>query len=533
MVKIQSKIWIVGYVILVLLCLSVVGYRVVRVDPFFHYHKPNTQVYFYSLDNQRSQNDGILKRFDYDALITGSSMTENFKTSEMDAIFGTKSIKTPYFGASYKEINDSLITALSYNTNLKTIIRGLDMWKFLEDKDVMRFELGDYPTYLYDNIWYNDVKYIFNRDVIFSRVYPMVIANDNEGFQPGITSFDVYSNWMNSYTFGLKTVCPDGVSSPDCAKPVHLSDAERKIILGTVQQNITSLAEENPDVTFYYFFTPYSILWWKNLVDDGIVYKQVEAEQLVIEEILQCENIKLYSFNNLFNIITDLNNYKDASHYGSWINSLMLHYMKDDKCLLTHDNYLDYLEAELSFYTSFDYLQLNYQVDYDNDYYAEALLNREISGTEPLNLLGINGEAIELSNASIIENQYDDAIGVQCMGRLLRESGDDISVADYIAIDDYVGARIRIEDISAYKYLEFYGIKNANQGQPSVYIYDQNNIVLTEFAMNYMDLDDQWHQYLINVSQLSGPVTIVFNGGYTDCTGNQDSLYTFSHMVLY
>ena len=360
---------------LVVGALSIAGAWVVRVDPFFHYHKPLTEGYFYYLNNERSQNDGISKHFDYDALITGTSMTENFKTSELDAIFGTDSIKVPYSGGSYKEINENLINALAHNPNLKIIIRGLDMTVFIRDKDAMRFDLGHYPTYLYDKNLFNDVKYIFNRDVLFKRVYPMVLDNDNEGFEPGITSFDDYSNWMANYTFGINTVCPDGVVVQDAGAPVHLKDAERDMVLENIQQNVTSLAEQYPEVTFYYFFTPYSALWWQALVNTGTIYKQIEAEELVIEEILKHDNIKLYSFNNLTDITTDLNNYKDIMHYGSWINSLMLQYMYDGKCLLTYDNYEEYLEDELSFYTSFDYGQLNDQVDYEDDYLAETLLN--------------------------------------------------------------------------------------------------------------------------------------------------------------
>ena len=71
---------------------------VYKIDPFFHYHKPDTEKYFYELNNQRSQNDGVMKRFDYDALITGSSMSAYFRTSELDELFGTDSIKVTFNG---------------------------------------------------------------------------------------------------------------------------------------------------------------------------------------------------------------------------------------------------------------------------------------------------------------------------------------------------------------------------------------------------------------------------------------------------
>lgn len=529
----KSKLWLVGYLILVLGVLTILGGGVVKVDPFFHYHKPNTDRYYYVLNNQRSQNDGISRNFDYNALITGTSMTENFKTSELDAIFGTNSIKVPYSGATFKEINDSLIRALASNPNLKIIIRGLDMSMFIEDKDALRPELGEYPTYLYDENIFNDVKYIFNRDVLFGRVYPMTIANHNDGFEPGIMSFDEYSNWMAKYTFGVNAVCPNGITVESASEPIHLTDTEKSIVLGTIHQNVTSLAEQYPEVTFYYFFTPYSVTWWQGLVHNGTIYRQIEAEEIIIEEILKYDNIKLYSFNNLTDITTDLNNYKDTIHYGSWVNSLMLQYMYDGRCLLTYENYEEYLKEELLFYISYDYGQLNNQVDYENDYFAEALLNQKINGVKPISFSEEMLRQGEFNSASVVLNQHGDSAGIECIGSLQREPRSEVSVSDYMVSEEYVGCKIIINDITDYKYLGFYGMKNQDHGQPSVYIYNEDNESVAEFRTNYQNLDNKWHQYLINVSKLSGRVTVIFNGGYIDNTGSPHSIYTFSDITLY
>lgn len=529
----RSKVWIIGYFILVLGALLVIARWVVRVDPFFHYHAPLLDSYYYELNNERSQNDGISKHFDYNALITGTSMTENFKTSEMDQIFGTKSIKVSYSGGSYKEINDNVKVALSHNPDLKTVVRGLDMAKFTEQVDLMREDLGEYPFYLYDQNIFNDVNYVFNRDVVFKYVAPMILANDDEGFQPGITSFDSYANWMSGDTFGVNAVCPNGVPVVQAGEAVHLSDAERDNVLETVRQNVTSIAESYPDVTFYYFFTPYSIMWWQPLISNGTVYKQIEAERIVIEEILQYDNIKLYSFNGLTDMITDLNNYKDTMHYGSLINSLILRYMKDGKCLLTQDNYEQYLEEELHFYVTYDFTQLNKQVDYEKDYYAEALLNQTVNGVEPLAVSEEVLENAELQNAAIVTNQYAGTAGITCRGTLQREHDSEMSIFRYIATTGYVGAKIRIDDIGPYKYLTFNGRKEKDQGHPRVYVYGEGDHLLAECGTEYQDLDNEWHQYLLDVSQLEGSVTVAFQGGYTDNTGSEDSCFTFSNIVFY
>lgn len=373
----KSKWWIFGFLFFISIPLSIVAFWMIKVDPYFHFHKPDTTGYYYSLYNQRSQNDGILRHFEYEGLITGSSMTENFKTSEAESLFGCVFVKAPYSGGTYKELNDNLKVALKNNPNLKIIIRGLDMMKFIEDKDAMRTDLGEYPEYLYNDNPLDDVQYIFNRDVFFRDVYGMVTANDKEGFCPGIESFDEYSNWMGGYSFGVHSVYPEGIPTTDRSRVQEdLTEEEKEIIRGNIKQNVTGLAEMYPDVTFYYFITPYSAAWWQEQINLGTFEKQIQAERMVIEEILKCKNIRLYSFNLLTCITTDLNNYKDNRHYGEWVNSLILRLFKDDGCLLTEANYDNYLEKEAAFYRGFDYEEyFRKQQDYDDDLLAEKKLS--------------------------------------------------------------------------------------------------------------------------------------------------------------
>ena len=196
----KMKLWVAGYLAIVLAALGVAGGLVYKVDPFFHYHAPDTETYYYRLNNERSQNNGISRNFDYDALITGTSMTENFTTTEMDALFGTHSIKVCYSGGTYREINDNLKIALASQPKLKTVVRCLDMEKFTQGKDEMRTDLGAYPTYLYDDNPFNDLKYVLNRNVIMGRVLPMIAETLHADFAPGMDSFDEYTRWENRFT---------------------------------------------------------------------------------------------------------------------------------------------------------------------------------------------------------------------------------------------------------------------------------------------------------------------------------------------
>ena len=157
------------------------------VDPYFHYHKPITK---YRLNDERYINDGIARHFDYDAIIIGNSLCQNFSTFQYDELFGTNSVKLPYSGAGYKEIWESLGRALEYNDGVKEVLVCMDLQDLDREAEWERYE-GN-PTYLYDDNVFNDIKYIFNKDAIYrGTLYNLiwtVTGHEN-------TSMDEYSTW--------------------------------------------------------------------------------------------------------------------------------------------------------------------------------------------------------------------------------------------------------------------------------------------------------------------------------------------------
>ena len=529
--KRNAVLWIVGWLVLVLALLIPVAVFVVRVDPFFHYHKPDTDTYYYKLDNQRSQNDGIIRNFDYTGMIIGSSLTENFKASEAEELFGGTFIKVPFSGSTFRETNENIVKALRCNPDLRIVIRCVEPARLINDKDLLRDDMGEYPSYLYDDNLLNDVEYVFNRDVAFDRVYAMTKENDEEDFVPGITSFDRYSSWLTQYRYGKDAVFPDGIQMEKSSWNYPFNSTYETRTRENVTQNLTAIADEYPDVTFYYFFPPYSAQFWLQTVENGTLERLVASEKLAIEEMLQRPNIRLYSFNQLFDLTMDLNNYKDRLHYGAWVNTLILRYMQQDKCRLTQENYEQYLADELAFYGSYDYMQLNEQVDYENDLHAALLL---AENAMPDSLTQIDLRSVRLRHAELVGNQYDGGDGILCTGTLPIDYRDsNVVLSDYLRDTDYIGARFTIDDIEPYNFLTFYGRKAAAHGQPTVYIYDAQGEPVAVSKDSYRDLTDEWTQYVINVTALEGPVTVVLHGGYIDSSGDPGSQYVFSRVCLF
>lgn len=320
----------------------------VIVDPYFHYHKPFSFM-SYRLGSQRYINNGIVKHFDYNAIIAGSSMIENFKNSQFDELFGTNSIKVPLSGASFKEVNDRMETALKYNKNIKYIFRGLDYKMINKDSNFLSYD--SYPTYLYDENFFNDYKYWWNRDIFIKGVLGNVIRTIKRKPNP---KFDDYGYWFNE-TPGKEAVLKGYIRPKKEEKQEIFTEEDKKRVNKNIEENVTRLSKKYPNVKFIYFITPYSIIYWDELNQKGEVEKQIMAEKYMIEKILEVPNIELYSFFDKYNLITDLNNYRDEGHYIKYINNDILLWVKEGKYKLTEDNYKEYINKNLEFYKNYNY----------------------------------------------------------------------------------------------------------------------------------------------------------------------------------
>lgn len=339
------KINIFGTILI--LFLTAIG--MIILDPYFHYHKPLSFL-SYRLGNERYINNGIIKHFDYDAIITGTSMIRNSKSSQFDKIFNVNSIKIPFASGSYKEINDNMEIALKNNKNIKYILRGLDYNIINKESNYMSYK--EYPMYLYDNNILNDYKYWWNKEILIKGV---TINLFYTLLRKPVTSFDEYSRWNELFIPGKEAILKKYKRPEKESLEKSLSQEEIERIGKNIEENVTKLPQKYPNVKFIYFITPYSIVFWDELNQKGEIEKQIMAEQYMIEKILEIPNIELYSFFNNYEIITNLDNYMDTIHYMGHINDQILVWIKDRKYRLTKENYQEYINNNLKFYKKYNY----------------------------------------------------------------------------------------------------------------------------------------------------------------------------------
>ena len=110
----KAKTWNLLAIGCTMAALSVWGGITMFIDPFLHYHK-GQDFLEYPLRDERYQNDGIARHYDYDSIITGTSMCQNFKCSEFDELWGAQAIKIANSGATYHESGENIRRVFSYH----------------------------------------------------------------------------------------------------------------------------------------------------------------------------------------------------------------------------------------------------------------------------------------------------------------------------------------------------------------------------------------------------------------------------------
>lgn len=346
----KQKKWFWTTVLMAVFALSVILILMVVVDPYFHFHGPAKGI-SYRLYSERYMNNGIAKHFEYDAVITGSSMNQNFKTSQMDQLFGTKAIKIPFSGAGFEEIKQNLEVALNSENDVKYVLWGLDYNGLNRDYDWQGYD--EYPEYLYDNNPWNDTSYVFNKTILFEGLLNTFFWNLSG---EDSTTFDEYSTWEGGR--GWESISKTYRRREEIIPMETITEEEIERVNENITENIVKLAKAYPDTEFILFYTPYSALYWESIYRKGWLEKQLEMEQIATSLMLECDNIRLYNFCRETQITDNIDYYRDKEHYVAEINDVIMQWIVDGNGLVTKDNYIDSIHWEYDYYMNYDYDQL-------------------------------------------------------------------------------------------------------------------------------------------------------------------------------
>lgn len=329
MAKKYIKWFACGAAAILLFCMAMV----ILFDPFYQYHKPLPGLKAV-LSDKEYQCVGTLKTFEYDSVIAGSSVAENYNNHWFDKGFDCTSIKAI---RSYGATADLcyLLDIAFEQQDLKYVFYSMDPTALGAEANTT-FESTGCPMYLYDDNYLNDIKYLLNKDVLLEKI-PYMIANSFIGDYDEGNSY----NWAKWKTFSKDVLLSnyprketvDEMKSADCAK----DNLDKNIAL------LKEQIEKHPGTEFKILMPPYSILWWDNAYRTGETEGYLYNMEKAMEELIPYENVSFYFFLNERDIVTNLDNYMDAVHFSDEINHYICDSLIEDNYRVTMENYKEVL----------------------------------------------------------------------------------------------------------------------------------------------------------------------------------------------
>jgi hypothetical protein len=309
------------------------------IDPLQFYHKP----WFYKpiyLNEQRYQNPGLARNYDYETIILGTSMTENFFPSQVEEAIGGRTIKLSLRGSLADE--QHRIARLALETGKpKTVLWGLDFFALRADglDDQEGNPDYEFPYYLYDDNFLNDYRYWFN-------YYPYLELA--KGFARHLTGrgtdLEHLYNWNDRFAFGedvtvrhFRTKMAEyaAYARSNREEPIEAAQA-------SFRTNILSLVEAYPEVKFLIYYPPYSILrqvFWRETNPERYEH-QLAMKEWMFAEFSRYPNVEVYDFQAEADWTFNLGYYKDMSHHHQDINTRIAQAIgrRDPKYRVTAEN---------------------------------------------------------------------------------------------------------------------------------------------------------------------------------------------------
>lgn len=338
----RKKHWAIGLLAGFLALLSLCAGTVRAVDPFFHYHAPDSEgeVWF----DERYQAAGLLRSQEYETVLMGTSLAANYRPFWFDVFYGTSTVKVPFPNGGFHEFTQALDYAYA-RRDVKRVIFGLDPNILARPVSEAPDQL---PGYLYDDNPWNDGQYLFSKDVLFRSVYAAW-----EKAQGRTQTLQDAFMWDGTMYF-TRELALGSYERPEIAENSLPADA----FLKDCDENLAVVKgwlEACPDTEFVFFLSPYSILYWDKMQRLGETEAVFSLLRRTVETLLPYENAELQCFLTDTDVICDLDNYADHIHVAGRVTYAMAQAMPGGEYHLTEENYRERLDALHTFVVNYDY----------------------------------------------------------------------------------------------------------------------------------------------------------------------------------
>lgn len=305
------------------------------VDPYEHYRKAGTDYVI----NDRFCTPGMIAHREYDALLVGSSMCQNFDISDMEQKLGGEILKAVKGGMTLNEA-DLLCRLAAEAGQAEHIYLSIDLVQF--NKAIADEEY--YPEYLVNDTVLDDYRYLFGYEA-WMRYVPLdtaLILLEGLGADvPYIldkeTEADNIGRWMERAAAQDAFVGEEKLIENYLAGKGTVSAQDTEGMYERMAARLDAwLATEpfDPDVEYSVFFAPYSVLYWAHAAREGGIEDLLAFREYYFARLSEFDNVRAFDFQAM-DETRDLDLYKDLSHYHEDVNALMTRAMAEGTHLAT------------------------------------------------------------------------------------------------------------------------------------------------------------------------------------------------------
>jgi len=341
-----EKRWTIILIAVTFFSLLIFAGVMLLLDPVLNYGAEGkiTSYYHYST---LYTNPGIAKHYEYDAVMVGTSMIQNTNVDKCDELWNCNMVRLPYSGGTSYDMKSILEVWFETGYDIKTVYWELDQFQLTSSATEHRYPV---PEYLYNYTWTDDLSYLLNLDVMYhyglNNVLSSLRGQTSAAERRGITFGGDYNKnaVLSGYTRPEQTDTTSTFEGTAMQKDT-----------GANLENILSLVTQHPDTEFVFFMPPFSMLYWDKEVRNGTFEATMDATEYALEQLVDYENVTVYYYQGEQEIISDLDNYKDFSHYGNWINDLLTQYIAEGRNHVTKENCAAYIQELKDYVYAFDF----------------------------------------------------------------------------------------------------------------------------------------------------------------------------------
>lgn len=327
----NSKKWVLSFISLSLIVMMLLMSVVYIYDPFCYYRIPDNR---YIVNNYRFLNAGIAKNADYDSVIIGSSMTQNFNMDSFRKKLGINPIKLTV-GAMSIEGMELTYNLVKDSGKAEKIFLCVDIPSLNKEKD----NLSTYATYLYNDTTADDYKYLLGYET-WTRLLPISIAfNGMEKAGIKLPAFYGSYNIDNIGEWHSQAVYDENIVIKNYLKNnTGLSEQDTEGAYERMTENadriIDIICKDGKEVVL--FFPPYSALFWHNTMKKGLFEDYSAVKSYIVNKVNEMTNVTVFDFQTISQTC-DLNNYKDITHYSAQINEYMVDCFANEQYIVTKE----------------------------------------------------------------------------------------------------------------------------------------------------------------------------------------------------